>query len=440
MAQFRLARLCLMLAAIGVSAPALVSSAHAQQKNDAAAAAAAQAAAKDTVRPDMFKLLDPAAIKTLMDAKNYAEVQTRITQAEAMPNRTPYEDYVINRMKLSWALGSDNNAIAIPTMEAILASGRLEKADQLNYYQALGDANYNSKNYPKAIEWYTRFEKEGGDAAKVRGALSRAQIASGNFAGAKDQLMSQVNAAKQAGQKPDENVLRLLGQEANKVKDTQTYLFALENLVQYYPTDDFWLDLLSRGVTRKAGFDEPTYGPTMLRLEMAAVKKDQVPPEHYTYLAEVALRDGFPAEAKEVLDAGFAAGVLGKGSDAKTHNALRSKATKQAADDVKTIGAGEANAQKAKTGAGLVNIGWAYSTMGQADKGIGFIQQGIAKGGLKAPDEAKLRLGMAQARAGKKAEAIQTFQGINGKGGAADLAKYWVLLLQQQGGTAVAAQ
>ncbi|RLM48536.1 hypothetical protein DVK02_19255, partial [Halobellus sp. Atlit-31R] len=145
--------------------------------------------------------------------------------------------------------------------------------------------------------------------------------------------------------------------------------------------------------------------------------KKAVPPEHYTYPAAVALRDGFPAEAKEVLDAGFAAGALGKGSDAKTLNALRSKATKQAADDVKTIAAGEANAAKAKTGAGLVNLGWAYATMGQADKGIGFIQQGIAKGGLKAPDEAKLRLGMAQARAGKKAEAIQTFQGINGKGG-----------------------
>ncbi|QOY95688.1 hypothetical protein IM543_07550 [Massilia sp. UMI-21] len=437
MAQFRLARLCLMLAAIGVSAPALVSSAYAQQKSDAAAATA-QAAAKDTVRPDMFKLLDPAALKPLIDAKNFTEVESRITQAEAMPNRTPYEDYVINRMKLSWALGSDNNAAAIPVMEAILASGRLQPAEQITYYQALGDANYNAKNYAKAVEWYTRYTKEGGDPAKVRTAMSRAQINSGNFSGAKDMLLSSINEAKKAGQKPSENDLRLLGQEANKAKDTAGYLFALENLVQYYPTDDFWMDLLSRGVTRKAGFDEATYGASMLRLEMAAVKA--MPPEHYTYLAEVALRDGFPAEAKEVLDAGYAAGVLGKGSDAKTHNALRAKATRQAADDAKTIASGEASAAKSKTGAGLVNLGWAYATMGQADKGVGFIQQGIAKGGLKSPDEAKLRLGMAQARAGKKAEAIQTFQGINGKGGAADLAKYWVMLLQQQGGGAVAAQ
>jgi len=256
---------------MGASAPALVSSAHAQQKSDAPAAAA-QAAAKDTVRPDMFKLLDPAAIKALMDAKNFTEVQNRIAQAEAMPNRTPYEEYVINRMKLSWALGSENNAIAVPTMEAILNSGRLTPAEQLNYYQALGDANFNAKNYAKAVEWYTRFQKEGGDPAKVRTALSRAQVNSGNFGGAKDMLMANINDAKKAGQKPTENDLRLLGQEANKAKDTATYLFALENLVQYYPNDDFWMDLLSRGVTRKPGFDEATYGADMLPFDLARGK------------------------------------------------------------------------------------------------------------------------------------------------------------------------
>jgi hypothetical protein len=67
--------------------------------------------------------------------------------------------------------------------------------------------------------------------------------------------------------------------------------------------------------------------------------------------------------------------------------------------------------------------------MDQYDKGIGLMQSGIAKGGLKAPEEAKLRLGMAQARAGKKADAIATFQTVKGGGGAGDLAKYWVMML-----------
>ena len=39
--------------------------------------------------------------------------------------------------------------------------------------------------------------------------------------------------------------------------------------------------------------------------------------------------------------------------------------------------------------------------MDQFDKGIPLIEQGIAKGGLKVPDEAKLRLGLAYMRAGQ---------------------------------------
>ncbi|MGH8856229.1 MAG: hypothetical protein ACREWI_18340, partial [Telluria sp.] len=157
MAQFRLARLCLMLAAIGVSAPALVTSAHAQQKSEVPAAAAP---AKDTVRPEIFKLLDPAAIKPLMDAKNYTEVQSRITQADAFPSRTPYEDYVINRMKLSLGTTTNNNALAMPALEAVINSNRLQGEDQANFIQALANMHYNAKDYPKAIEWFNRYEKE----------------------------------------------------------------------------------------------------------------------------------------------------------------------------------------------------------------------------------------------------------------------------------------
>ena len=34
-----------------------------------------------------------------------------------------------------------------------------------------------------------------------------------------------------------------------------------------------------------------------------------------------------------------------------------------------------------KSGDELVNVGYAYVTMGQVDKGVGLIEQGIAKGG-----------------------------------------------------------
>jgi tetratricopeptide (TPR) repeat protein len=423
MSQFRFARLALVLAAIGLNAaPVLTHSAFAQDKNDQAAAQPKQ----DTVRPELFKLLDPAQIKPLMDAKNYTEVQNRVNQAEAFPDKTPFETYVLNRMKLSLATASGNEQGSIAALEAILASGKLPEAEKSNFTQALAGTYYNAKNYPKAIEWYKRYQQESSTPDVVNPPLIRSYYLSNDYANALKLLRPQLEAADKAGKTPSSEDLRLFASAASKVKDDASYLYGLEELVRYYPNDDYWMDVINRGIVRRPGFAE-TNITDVLRLEFSAVKV--MAPEMYTELAELALKDGFPTEAKKVMDAGFAAGALGTGNSAAEHRKLRDRATKEAANDAKNIASGEASASRSKTGAGLVNLGWAYVTMDQFDKGIGFIEQGIAKGGLKSPDEAKLRLGMAYARAGQKDKAIQTFQTVKAGAGLSDTAKYYVVLL-----------
>jgi tetratricopeptide (TPR) repeat protein len=422
MSQFRFARLALMLAAIGLNAaPALMHSATAQDKN---APAAAQPK-PDTVRPELFKLLDPAQIKPLMDAKNYTEVQNRVVQAEAFPDKTPYETYVLNRMKLSLATSKGDDQGSIAALEAILASGKLPDADKSQFTQALAGMYYNAKNYPKAIEVFKRFQAENPNSDAATAPLVRSYYLSGDFANAMKLLRPQLEASEKAGKAPSSEDLRLYASAAVKVKDDAAYLYGLEHLIAYYPNDDYWMDTINRGIVRKPGFNDANI-TDVLRLEFAAVKV--MMPEMYTELAELALKDGFPTEAKKVVDAGFAAGALGTGSSAAQHRQLRDRATKGAADDARNIANGEASAAKSKTGAGLVNLGWAYVTMDQFDKGIGFIEQGIAKGGLKSPDEAKLRLGMAYLRAGQKDKAIATFQTVKAGAGLSDIAKYAIVL------------
>ena len=440
MSQFRFARLFMMMAAVGLNVlpttvnaqasksamPPAASSGPTAAKGGAAPAAATTPPA-DSVRPELFKLLDPAAIKPLMDAKNYTEVQTRITQADAFADKTPYESYVVNRMKLSLGSATSNDQLAMGALEAIIASERLKGAEQAEFIQALANYYYNGKNYPKAIEWFKRYQKDSPTPEKVRPALIRSYYLSNDFTATKTELLPIIAASDAKGTPPSQEDLRLLASAAIKMKDDPTYLLALEKLATYYPTDEIRADLLNRGVARKPGFDAQTNMINVYRMESTMVKSMSA--DEYVDLAELSLQAGFPTEAKKAMDAGYAANVLGTGANAAKHKALRDKATKGAADDAKNIAAGEASASKAKTGAGLVNLGWAYATMDQYDKGIGFIQQGIAKGGLKSPEEAKLRLGMAQARGGKKAEAIATFQGIKGGGGAGDLAKYWIMLI-----------
>jgi hypothetical protein len=69
--------------------------------------------------------------------------------------------------------------------------------------------------------------------------------------------------------------------------------------------------------------------------------------------------------------------------------------------------------------------------MGQADKGVEMMQQGIQKDDLKRPEDAKLHLGIALLQAGKKAKAIQVLRGVKGDDGSADLAHLWVIAANQ---------
>jgi hypothetical protein len=431
MSHFRLARLCLLLAAVGLNtAPVLMTSAHAQ-KADAPAAAK-----PNTVRPELAKLLDPAQIQPLLTAKNTAELQNRIGQAEALPNKTPYETYVVTRMKMVAASVAGNDAVFMSSAEEVMKSGFEPKETQAKLVLAMADSAYKAKNYAATVEQLKRYESMGGDMVTARPLLLRAQYLNKDYAGAKAELLKGIADTEKAGKVPSEEDLKLLRSAASETKDSATLELAAQKMIAYYPSDEMWNEVIRLGVIRKPGFDQNNYLP-VLRLQHAVTKTMRE--EDYIDLADTALRDGFPTEAKNVLDAGYAAGVLGKGGNAKAHNALRDRANKGAADDAKNIANGEASAMKSKSGAGLVNLGWAYVTMGQHDKGIGFIQQGIAKGGLKQPDEAKIRLGAAQAKAGRKDEAIKTFESVKAGGGLSDVARVWAMSLRQPAAGAPAA-
>lgn len=431
MSQFRFARISLILAALGLNAaPTLLASAHAQAKP------AAEVAKADTIRPDMFKLLDPVKVKEMMTAKKFTEIQANITAAEAFPNVTPYEAYVINRMKLALAATSGNDAMAMASLEPVINSGRLDPKEKADFIEALANYNYNAKNYPKAIEWLKVYQKESATPDKVRPALARAYLVTNDFASAKAELEKIIAAADKAGTKPSQDDLRLMAGAAGKLKDTALYTATLERLVTLYPSSEFWTDVLRR-TTNKTTFND-RLRLDGYRLQMTVAK--EMEDDEYLDMAERAMMTGFFGEAKQVLDAGFAAGKLGTGKEASKHKQLLDKATKGAADDAKTIDAGEAGALKAKTGTPMVNLGYAYVTLGQFDKGIELMKQGITKGGLKNPEDAKLRLGVAQAKAGKKDEALKTFETVKGTDGTADLARYWTMHVNAPVAAAAAAK
>jgi hypothetical protein len=136
---------------------------------------------------------------------------------------------------------------------------------------------------------------------------------------------------------------------------------------------------------------------------------------------------GLPAEAQALLDAGYKAGLLGKGPNAAADKKLQESATKAAAQDRATLADSEASALKATNGNALVGLGLALSSTGAHERGLALMQQGVAKGGLRRPDDTQLHLGQVALRAGKLAEARTAFNAVKGSDGAADLARLFLL-------------
>jgi hypothetical protein len=422
MSHSRLARISLLLAAIGLNAaPAIMGMAPVQ----AAEEKKAPEPPKDAVRPEIFKLIDPAQTKPLLEAKNYTEFQSRIDQAAAMPNITPYEEFVLNQMRVQLGQASGNNELTVKGLQAMIESGRLKPEDKLRFIDAVATTYYSGmKDFDNAIKWFQRYGTESGDNLKQRQFIIRSYFLKNDFETTKVEVLKDIEAAKKAGTVPPKDTLNLLGNVGIKTKDTALYLQAVEELTRYYPTEDYWNDLLNRTRGKK------TYN-NRLDLDLVRLKAVVVPskmePEDYAEQAELAVLGGFFTEGKIAMDKGYP-GAIPAGKDKVALTKIRNDANKGAADDAKNIDAGIAAAQKSKDGVGLVNLGYNFVTLGQFDKGVDLMKQGIAKGVSKNPDDAKLRLGYALAMAGKKDESVEVLKPLAASADPrADLARYWIM-------------
>ena len=387
----------------------------------------AREASQERIRPEIFKLLDPAELRALLNAREYGQVQSRIDQSVALQNLSAHESYVLDRVRIALASATGNGPVAIAALEAALQSGRLAPAERADFIETLGSYHYNKQDYAQAIRWFSRHREETGGNAKMRPYLIRAYYLSADYANATQALLADLQADQQAGRQPGFDPLQLLANSGAKAGDAATYLLALQYLVRLYPRDQYWSALLGR-FHGKTG-EPPHLELAALRLELAAVRT--MAPEKYVKMAQLALDAGFPAEAKQAIDAGYAAGVLGIGPDAAQHQRLRQRAVKGMAAGLRRMADMARAAARSPDGAGLVHLGHAYVTMKQFDKGAGLIRKGVAKGGLKSAGEASLQLADAYAKAGRNTEAIAVLSALQGNDGAATLARYWIWWLSR---------
>lgn len=392
----------------------------------AAVCIALTAQAQDGVRPDVGKPLQAA--QELIKAGKYRDALAKVREADAVSGKSANEGFLVERMRIAAASGAGDMDTAAKSFEALAASGKVGAADKARMAESIAGGYYRNKDYAKAMQWGQRYFKEGGTSPAIRTLLIQSQYLSGDYAGAARELTGEIQAAEKAGQTPGQDRLNLLFNAATQLKDPNATVFALERLVTYYPKKEYWVDLLSR-MQRKPNFSDrlvlDTYRLSLATGSMSAAND-------FMEMSQLALQAGHAAEARQVVDKGFASNILGQGAEAERHKRLRDLVDKRLAEAKAGRAAAEKEAAAAKSGDELVNLGFALATGGDAAGGIALMQQGIAKGGLKRPEDAKLHLGIAQVLAGD-AKAQATLKSVGGNDGTADLARLWSLYARRKG-------
>ncbi len=372
------------------------------------------------LRAEVGKPLQQAA--ELLKAGKAKDALAKVREADRASGKTAAEQLTIDRMKAAAAQRAGDLPTAIQALEGI--HGRVGGAEQGQIAEQLASAYAQSRNNAKAAEWMNKAIAAGNNSATIRQLQSYLQQASGDYGAIAREAGQAVSSAEQAGRRPEEADLLRLADAQMRLNNTNGQVATLEKLVSYYPKKDYWAAYLGR-LPRKPGFAD-RFALDVMRLKLATGTLTKT--DEFMEMAQLALQARLPAEGLRIVEQGFKAGALGTGAEAERHKRLKDLAVKREAESKAALAGQLAEAEAQKDGNDLVDIGYAYVTMGQAEKGVAIIEKGIAKGGLKRPDDAKLRLGMAMLQTGKaKAKAVQVLKSVGGKDGAADLAKLWAV-------------
>lgn len=367
------------------------------------------------------------AAKDAADAKKYPEALEKLKEADALSDKTPYDQHIINELFGFVYVHTQQYPEAAKALEAGLTDGFLEESEVPNRLKALAQVNYQIKNYDKAIEFGNRIIKAGQGDDDMVTLVSQAYYIKGDYKGTLAFVNEYNDAQIKAGKTPKEQSLNLALSSCLKLDDTECATKALERMVAFYPKPDYWQNLLYSLFQQEGQTDKSLLQVYRLAAEVDVLKR----PDDYTEYAQLAMDAGSPGEAQSILEKGMAKNVFTDPKLIDRNKRLLDNAKKQADADRATLDKIAKDAAAGKSGDKDVSIGLAYISYKQYDKAVEAITRGLSKPGVQNMGEANLLLGIAQLGAGHKEEAQKAFNAVKGDPKLERIANLWSLHARQ---------
>ncbi|HTT04669.1 MAG TPA: hypothetical protein VMF64_05220 [Steroidobacteraceae bacterium] len=369
-----------------------------------------------------FLVPDLKAAQDAQKAQNWSlEVQKLQAAMAAHRSRTPYDNFIIN----SWLGIADvqlkNYMDAAPALETAAQSQYATAAQQKVMLPMVVSLYSQLQQYPKAIAAGQYAMQRGVADSNLYVTVAMDQKSIGQY----QQAAATIQQLIEKEPTPEEQYLQFQWDAYNRASDPAAASKVIDELVTYYPKPDYWFDALQPLLKSNGNDAHLQLDVYRLMNEVGALKM----PGDYAQLAQLSFDEGYSAETVAVLQKGFASHVFTDPDDIMRYQHLLTGAMQKASADEASLPSQEAKAETAPTGDPLVSVGAAYLSYGQADKAASLISQGIAKGGLKFPDEANLLLGVAELKSHNATEARDSFAkvGNSDSEGYAQLGRLWML-------------
>ena len=404
----------LMLGA-AASAPAL-----AQNKKQAAAPAQpAQWAPK--MSPEEVAALQ--GVEKAINAKDWAAASTALAAAQPLATSADAR-YFVGQYQYTIGQGTNNEQLQSQGIETIVASGGGDATKLAPVYRIQGQLAVRAKNYAKAEAAYTRLAQLAPNDPDVPLRMAEVKYQLKKPREAYSLIQRVIAAQEAAGQAVPEAQYLFALQSAVDAQMWPEALTLSKDVVSRSPNPKNWRNALL--IFRQSGTVDATQQLDTLRLMRATKSLDNS--NEYMVLASQLARGRFYAEAKNVLEEGFASGKLSRtNADATT---IMNEVNPRIASDRAALPGLEARARAAANGELATSLANGYFGHGDYAKAADFYRLALEKGAVDA-NLTNSRMGIALALAGQRAPAEAALKAVTGPRTA--LSSYWLLWLAKRG-------
>jgi hypothetical protein len=347
------------------------------------------------------------ALKAAEDAmakKDTATALASVKAAQALSDRTGYDDFSINRFVAALSAGSGDFQTAATAFDAVIASeyfSGLKPEEQNATYHDATIVSQNVQHWPQVIQYGLKSEAVSHDDV-IETMIAIAYYQTKDNANAQKYAQMAIDDAKAAGKQPQPNALIIMSNIQGK-SDPDAARRTIEALILASNSPDDWGKIIDDALSHKGTKAIDALFLFRLRLAVGASKADD-----YTMQAGLASQQHLDKEATTVLEQGISSGKITAGQ-ATGLSAARSAAAR----DAGVLGSVAAAANSSKNGQAALSLAedyWGYGRYADVET---MARLASTKGGLKDPGEATMLLGMAQTMQGKTADAQTTLGSIS---------------------------